>query len=209
MPFESNVFINCPFDPDYESLLRPIIFCLMFLGFQPRIALERLNSGEPRVDKIIELIESCRFAIHDLSRLKAKKKGEFYRLNMPFELGLDVGCRLFKPGRWAEKKCLVLEAERYRFQAAISDISNSDIVVHQNNPELALSGVRNWIAVEAGIRPPGSGAVWNKFVDFMAQNYDNLKARSYSDEEIATQPIPELIQSIGDWLSHSSVEHDS
>ena len=201
MSFDKNVFINCPFDSEYEAILRPIIFCIMFLGFHPRLALERLNSGEPRVSKIIELIESCKFGIHDLSRLQATKKGEFYRLNMPFELGLDVGCRLFKPGVWSQKKCLVLEAERYRYQAAISDISNSDIAVHQNKPELALAAVRNWIAVEAGIRPSGAGAVWSRFVDFMADNYVELKSRSYSDAEIEAQPIGELIQSIQDWLS--------
>ena len=31
---------------------------------------------------------------------------------MPFELGLDVGCRFFGKGRWKQKKCLVLETER-------------------------------------------------------------------------------------------------
>ena len=148
----------------------------------------------------MELIEACRFGIHDLSRLKAKRRGEFYRLNMPFELGLDVGCRLFKPGKWSTKKCLVLETERYRYQAAISDLSNSDIVVHQNKPEQALIGVRNWIAIEAGVKPPGAGAVWGRFLDFMAVNYDSLKARNYSDDEIERQPIAELIQCIADWL---------
>ena len=58
--------------------------------------------------------------------------GEYFRLNMPFELGIDVGCRLFRNG-CGGKQCLILEAERYRYQAAISDLSNSDIAIHRND----------------------------------------------------------------------------
>jgi hypothetical protein len=32
---------------------------------------------------------------------------------MPFELGIDVGCRLFCKG-CRDKQCLILEAERFR-----------------------------------------------------------------------------------------------
>ena len=56
MRFERNVFINCPFDDDYMPLLRPLLFSVYALGFVPRIALERLDSGRPRIDKIVALI---------------------------------------------------------------------------------------------------------------------------------------------------------
>jgi hypothetical protein len=99
MAFDRNVFINCPFDEAYAPLLRPILFCIIYLGFDPRIAVERLDGGEPRIEKLFELIEESRFAIHDLSRLKARKAGELFRLNMPLELGLDIGCKRFKVGQ--------------------------------------------------------------------------------------------------------------
>jgi hypothetical protein len=108
LAFDTSVFVNCPFDAKYLAILRPI------------------------------LIRQCRFGIHDLSRLRADKEGEFYRLNMPFELGLDVGCRTFGSRKFKAKRCLILETERYRYQAAISDLSNSDIGVHNNEPEQAL-----------------------------------------------------------------------
>lgn len=44
MGFESNVFINCPFDDEYKPLLRALLFSVIDLGFEPRIALERLNA---------------------------------------------------------------------------------------------------------------------------------------------------------------------
>jgi hypothetical protein len=96
-------------------LLRPILFVILDLGMIPRIALESLDSGSARIEKIVKLIQESKYAIHDLSRLKAKKRGELHRLNMPFELGMDVGCRRFGEGRAAEKRCLILEAERYRY----------------------------------------------------------------------------------------------
>jgi hypothetical protein len=69
MNFTNSVFINCPFDNEYLPLLKPLLFILIKLGFNPRIALERSDSGEIRLNKILELIESSKFSIHDLSRL--------------------------------------------------------------------------------------------------------------------------------------------
>lgn len=93
--FDKNIFVNCPFDKDFLPLLKPLLFTIMYCGFNPRIALERLDSGEVRLVKIKELIDSSRYSIHDLSRIKSKGSGEYFRLNMPFEIGLDLGCRLY------------------------------------------------------------------------------------------------------------------
>lgn len=71
MAFDNNVFVNWPFDAEYKPLLDPLLFTIHYLGFQPRIALERSESGESRISKIIELIEDSKYAIHDLSRLRA------------------------------------------------------------------------------------------------------------------------------------------
>ena len=76
MDFDKNVFINCPFDNAYFPLLKPLLYAIKKIGFNPRISLERNDSGEVRLYKIKELIESSKFGIHDLSRVKAKAKGE-------------------------------------------------------------------------------------------------------------------------------------
>lgn len=200
--FDRNCFINCPFDTAYMPLLRPILFCVLALGLTPRIALETLNSGRPRIEKIVGLILESRYAIHDLSRLKAEAAGEFFRLNMPFELGLDVGCRLFKPGIWSAKTCLILEAEPYRFKAALSDLANSDIAAHGNDPIRALAEVRNWLATEVPV-PAALGAtgVWDRFIDFTADHHAALSARAYSPADIQSQSIAELIPAMRDWLA--------
>lgn len=77
--FEKNVFINCPFDSAYDKLLRPLLFTIIYFGFNPKIATERSDAGEQRIDKICELIESSKYSIHDLSRIKSSKKNEFSR----------------------------------------------------------------------------------------------------------------------------------
>ncbi len=203
MGFQKNVFVNCPFDPEYLPLLRPLLFTILYLGFTPRIALESLDSGTPRIQKIISLIEESKYAIHDLSRIQAATAGEFFRFNMPLELGLDVGCKLFKGGKWKNKKCLILEAERYRYQAAISDFSNSDIAVHANNPTNVVAEVRNWLNNEAKLHSPGPSKVWGRFIDFMANNYESLKARGYSDHDIENLPVAELILCIQNWMKRA------
>lgn len=102
--FAKNVFVNCPFDPAYVTLLRPLLFTILYLGYVPRIASERLDSGEPRIDKIVELIRESKFSIHDLSRMQSSQEKEVYRLNMAFELGVDFGCRSFAEGDAKLKK---------------------------------------------------------------------------------------------------------
>lgn len=204
MAFKNNVFVNCPFDDAYFPLLRPLLFCVIYLGLTPRIALEALDSGAPRFQKIVSLIKQSKYAIHDLSRLQSSAIGEYFRLNMPFELGLDVGCRLFRSGQASAKRCLILEAERFRYQAAISYLSNSDIAVHSNVPVNVVTEVRNWLNNEARLKAPGPAEVWARFNEFMADNYVILKARGFSDADIERLPIGELIVCMQDWVDEQA-----
>jgi hypothetical protein len=201
MSFKDNVFVNCPFDDEYLPLLRPLLFTVIDVGLKPRIALEGLDSGKPRFDKIVALIRQSKFAIHDLSRIQSSKTGEFYRRNMPFELGLDVGCSLFKAGQWARKKCLILEAERFRYQAAISDLSNSDIAVHGNEPARVVTEVRNWLNTEGKLAARGPSSVWGRFNEFMADNFGALVRRGFSGTDIERLPVAELIDCMQEWVS--------
>jgi hypothetical protein len=69
--FQTNVFINCPFDSDYIPLLRPLLFTVLFLGYNPRIASESCDSGEARIGKICNLIQCSKHSIHDISRIQS------------------------------------------------------------------------------------------------------------------------------------------
>lgn len=201
MAFADNVFVNCPFDDDFVPLLRPLLFTIIYLKLQPRIALERADSAEARIEKIIGLIAASKYGIHDLSRIKASKEGEYFRLNMPFELGLDVGCGRFKGGKASQKSILILEAEKYRYQAAISDISGSDIGVHGNEPERVVREVRNWLAAQCRPQAAGATRIWGAFNEFMAANFDELTEREFTPDEIEALPVWELIGHMQAWVA--------
>ena len=128
--FERSVFINCPFDDDYAPLLQAIAFCATFLGFWPRLAPQNGDNALNRLNRIDEIIRTSKYGIHDLSRNKAKTKGEFSRMNMPFELGIDYGCKTFGAAPLATKCILVLEERRYDYQKCLSDIAGWDIEAH-------------------------------------------------------------------------------
>jgi len=199
--FEQNVFVNCPYDQKFYSLLRPLLFTVLYAGLNPRLALERMDSGEPRIQKIERLIRESKYAIHDLSRIQAEKKGAYFRLNMPFELGLDVGCRLFGTECYQQKRCLILEKERYRYQAAISDLAGSDIKWHDDKPQRVVAVVRDWLNCEAGASLPGPSRIWDAFNEFMAADYDSLKANGYNEKDIVGLPMVELVARMKAWLA--------
>jgi len=150
--FDRNVFINCPFDEEF-SKLKPIIFTILYSNLTPRISLEMQDSASSRLEHIFTLIEESRYAIHDLSRLEFKSPLELPRMNMPFELGVDLGARQFGNTVLRKKKCLVMEAQPYRYQAALSDLSGRDINHHSNDPIKAVQIVRDWVRIGRNENP--------------------------------------------------------
>jgi len=193
--------VNCPFDEEYMPLLRPLLFTLLYLGFNPRIALEKTDSGNPRVARILKLIRESGLAIHDLSRLAANKKGEVARFNMPFELGLDIGSISFGPTKLRQKKCLILEEQRFRYQAALSDLSNSDILAHKGKPSEVVAKVRYWLVQEVLCTGPSATEIWTSFNYFMGHLYDKLTADNFSKKDIASLPVCELLAHMESWAT--------
>lgn len=199
-PFERSVFINCPFDEDYEPILQAILFCVVYLGFAPRIARERADSAEVRVEKIVELIEASKFSIHDLSRSQAAAAGEFYRLNMPFEFGIDWACRRWRGGERADKRLLVLEEKPYRYQAALSDIAGCDIQYHKADFQVAVRKVRNWLVSEAAIAADPAARIVARYADFQGWYYEKQLAAGFSEDDIKDYPTNELLAAMVEWM---------
>jgi hypothetical protein len=199
--FDRNVFINCPFDPEYKSLLRPLLFTILYVGMIPKIGLERSDSGETRINKICEMIRDSRYSIHDLSRLQSRRRNEFYRMNMPFELGIEYGCRQFGPDYLRSKRCLILEKSRFDYVRALSDLAGVDIKSHQDKPERLVFVVRDWFFETVGLRNIESRTViWYKFTDFTSAFYDTRQSQGYSEEDIEEMSVPEYMHFIQEWL---------
>ncbi len=192
------VFINCPFDDAYRGLLRPMLFSVCYLGLNPRIASEFFNSPENRITKICEIIGSSDYSIHDLSKCMSSAADEYYRMNMPFEFGIDYGRSYY---RQDDKRMLVLEGRRYDFQKAISDISGVDVKCHHNEPDEMVRCIRNWV-IEAGIIPAADSPtqIWYAYSEFTSDFYDDRKARGFTDKDLNDMPTPEYIGAIRTWL---------
>lgn len=202
--FTRSVFVNCPFDAEYDALLRPLLFSILVLGYRPRIASERSDAGEIRLTKICSLIEASQYAIHDLSRLRAATGGEFYRLNMPFELGIDYGCRRFGDDRHKNKRSLILAGKPYEYRRAVSDLAGVDIKHHREQPVELVRCVRNWFVETVGLQAaPSATRIWYGFNDFMADFRDKRLADGFVDEDLQMMPVRELVDFMKDWISEA------
>ena len=73
--YDRSVFINAPFDPDYAPIFDALVFAVHDCGFVARCALEDDDGARIRVAKIYDLIEACRFGIHDVSRTELDPRG--------------------------------------------------------------------------------------------------------------------------------------
>jgi hypothetical protein len=164
-----DVFINCPFDPSYKPIFEAILFTIYDLGFVARCALQEDDGGEIRLSKIERMIEECKYGIHDLSAVALDAATGLPRFNMPLELGLFLGCKRFGDERQRKKACLILDSDRYRYRAFVSDISGQDIHAHGGSPHQAIVEVRNWL-VGVSNRPglPGGAEI--------AERYDRFNA---------------------------------
>lgn len=199
--FERSVFINCPFDADFAPTLQAISFCVVDLGFSPRLAPENSDNGLARLGRIIDLVHESKFGIHDLSRCKATDVGQYYRLNMPFELGLDHGAAKFGDDLRSTKSILILEETRYDYQKSLSDISGWDIEAHDGDYKKAVRKVSRWLIQHAGATPIGPAAILAHYQDFQEWYWEREIGRGASEDDIREYPTIDFVNAMTEWVS--------
>lgn len=193
-----DIFINCPFDRSYEPLFHAIVFAVYDLGFIARCALETADSSEVRLSRIERIIDQCEYGIHDLSAVGLDASTGLPRFNMPLELGLFLGCKRFGGQRHRRKVCLILDSDRYRYRAFISDIAGHDIHAHGGAPEQAIMEVRKWMAAVAGRNLLRGGKnITERYIRFQA-DLPRLRGpvRLHADE----MTFSDLSEMIAEWL---------
>jgi hypothetical protein len=169
-PYEDSVFLNVPFDQKYRRLFEAMVFAVHDCGFIARSALEIEDSGQARVEKILNIIEQSKLGIHDISRAGLDRNTKLARFNMPLELGFFMGAKRFGSSRDREKGCLVLDREPYRYRNFCSDISGQDIRAHNNDPKNAIRAVRDWLSGHrTGVSMPGGKVVFERYERFRVQ----------------------------------------
>ncbi len=198
----ANVFINCPFSSDYEPLFDAVVFSVIDCGARPRSALEAIDGGEVRLEKIVQLIRQSKLAIHDISIMELDAGTKLARLNMAFELGMWVGAASFGRGRKSATRCLILDREAYRYRQALSDISGQDIHAHGGDPQRAIAAVRSFLNQFSGTRPlPGPAHIWKRFNKYLGDRPSILSAMNVTRAELdfvdKTKVISEWLRSNG------------
>jgi hypothetical protein len=126
---------------------------------------------------------------------------------MPFELGLFLGAQRFGGREQRRKGCLILDAEQYRYQQYISDLSGQDIVAHGNDARVAVRQVRDWLqSLTTTRRLPGSAALWQLYLEFQLELPSLLHELQLTAEELTYVDHAHLVVSwLRDRQSHSEV----
>jgi hypothetical protein len=137
---EQSVFLNVPYDPKFKDLYLAYIVGVTALGLVPKATLA--ITGDGRIDRIFSLITSCKYSIHDLSRVEVDARPPFCtpRFNMPFELGLAVA---WKRTKGPSHRWLVFESIPRRIDKSLSDIKLADVYIHDGNARGVFRELRN------------------------------------------------------------------
>jgi hypothetical protein len=174
---QSSVFVNAPIDVAYEPLFEAMVFTISACGYRVRTALEESDSGDIRLDKLVRLIRESSKSIHDLSRV-----GED-RFNMPFELGLALGAKLF--GKRARDRIKIMVGKPYAMPAYLSDLGGNDPDAHAGDPTKVIRIVRNFLhSPPAGGVLPGATHLTAEFERFKAKLPDLAKELNCTEDEV-------------------------
>ena len=136
----NSVFLNIPYDDEFRDIYIAYVVGLYQLGLAPHLATE-IPGGQRRLDRIFSLIKSCRYSIHDLSRVELSANSSASpRFNMPLELGMTIAWTELNPERhtWS-----VWESSPYRLQMSTSDLNGTDPNIHYGTAEGVLSELRS------------------------------------------------------------------
>lgn len=195
------IFINCPFDNKYKPMLRAMLFVARFYGLEIKIASSDTDSKSSRLQRIIELMKESKYSVHDLSKLMSEKRKEYYRMNMPFELGLDYGIG------GPNKVFLIFEDEAYKLKIALSDINGWDVRPHYNKPEQLILEFRKWIVanrdLSRDLKALSSSDIWYIYNDFYGKFSDFMTIHHLKEEEIS---VSEYIDHVDNFLASYAIE---
>ncbi len=121
------IFLNIPYSRGYSSLEIAIISTVTAYDMTPHMARERTRM-EIRLQRIVELLLSCRYALTDLSYAR--------RMNMPLELGLLLAFG---------KETFIMTRQRYHALKTVSDLNFGDIYDHGGSVRALIVGLSRWI----------------------------------------------------------------
>ena len=184
---QAQVFLNVPYNRSYERTLVALTAALVALRRVPRLTFQIPDGGQGRLRRILDLLQSCRVSIHDLSAV-----GQPVRFNMPFELGL--ACAIKEQS--GQHDFLVLEKKPHRLHRHLSDLGGIDPKIHFGTARGAISAVLDVLE-----RPEGnpSAAHVMRLYRRMMRLVPALKAQHGNRDLFSTRVYGQLVAS--GWLA--------
>ena len=130
----------------------------------------------------------------------SKTAGEALRMNMPFELGLDMGRRRAPDHETDDKKFLIFESKQYELKCCLSDINALDVAFHKDDFELVFKKMLDFLVVEAECQLPGLTQIKNEYTLFPRWMTEKKIHEGHTQEEVLDLPTGERLHEMSEWF---------
>jgi hypothetical protein len=157
---------------------------LSAFGLSPRATAE-LSGSQRRLDRIIHLLQSCRYSFHDLSRVTVDRVPPATpRFNMPFELGLAIAFSQDSKHDW-----FVFEARPHRLTKSLSDLNGTDPHVHR----VGLKAFSARWRMHSCVRGPGRAPQLNDVYEDVCRAAQTIRRDLHADSLFDARAFDELV----------------
>lgn len=196
--YSRNVFLNCPFDTEYEPTFRAILFTVYRCGFSLRCAKEFNDTGKIRIENIVQLIAASKYGIHDLCRVELDETMKLPRFNMPLELGIFIGAIKFgSKSSHHKKEYVILDNENFRFRSFISDLGGQDIKSYISIQDI-VKVTRDWLSNKTTQVIPSARFLNNEYAAFLSDLPELCAVNQWAEDELTYE---ELVSLVVTWIA--------
>ncbi len=137
------VFLNYPFDEDFQHMADAMNFSVVAAGMLPVCANDLSVPDRPRLDMLVESIRYCNYSAHEFSRSTGEGPNNFARMNMPIEMGMAVFYALNTQRQ--NHRCAFFVPTQHEYHAFASDLSGLDPICHENNDKVLVGKLYDWL----------------------------------------------------------------
>lgn len=165
------VFINIPYLPAYIPYAIALWATLVCCRLEPVFATDRRTSREPRLCKICELIQSCKYGISDLSL----GPGLTIRPNVIFEIGIMT---------MLGRHVMVLLEDPHAYDERLSDCKPYEPIGYNLEQPTLIRKLQEWIETDVSDvpeRPLPSGETIQMVVDLVNLLVEKLPGRGITE----------------------------
>jgi hypothetical protein len=122
-------------------------------------------------------------------------------MNMPFELGLDLGFRRVPNSATSDKKFIIFEKNPYDLKRCLSDLAGADVDFHRDDFMLVIEKLRNFLVVEARRPLPGPSAIQGDYITFQGWMVEKKISEGLTEKEALRLPTTERLAEMSAWMT--------